>query len=87
MITEIGATLSERVQSSGLATRERHRIAFQEGAFALETALELLDFGPERYDIAAEEVRVAIRRLEALIGRVDVENLLDKIFSSFCLGK
>ncbi|WP_353473509.1 tRNA uridine-5-carboxymethylaminomethyl(34) synthesis GTPase MnmE [Salipiger sp. H15] len=87
LITEIGATLSERVQSSGLATRERHRIAFQEGAFALETALELLDFGPERYDIAAEEVRVAIRRLEALIGRVDVENLLDKIFSSFCLGK
>ncbi|AWI82297.1 tRNA uridine-5-carboxymethylaminomethyl(34) synthesis GTPase MnmE [Alloyangia pacifica] len=87
LISEIGATLSERVQSSGLATRERHRIAFQEGADALKTALELLDFGPERYDIAAEEVRVAIRRLEALIGRVDVENLLDKIFSSFCLGK
>lgn len=87
LISEIGATLSERVQSSGLATRERHRIAFQEGADALTTALELLDFGPERYDIAAEEVRVAIRRLEALIGRVDVENLLDKIFSSFCLGK
>ena len=87
LISEIGATLAERVQSSGLATRERHRISFQEGADALETALELLDFGPERYDIAAEEVRVAIRRLEALIGRVDVENLLDKIFSSFCLGK
>ncbi|MCA0940269.1 tRNA uridine-5-carboxymethylaminomethyl(34) synthesis GTPase MnmE [Salipiger pacificus] len=87
LISEIGGTLSERVQSSGLATRERHRIAFQEGADALTTALELLDFGPERYDIAAEEVRVAIRRLEALIGRVDVENLLDKIFSSFCLGK
>ncbi|SDH33855.1 tRNA uridine-5-carboxymethylaminomethyl(34) synthesis GTPase MnmE [Alloyangia pacifica] len=87
LISEIGGILSERVQSSGLATRERHRIAFQEGADSLTTALELLDFGPERYDIAAEEVRVAIRRLEALIGRVDVENLLDKIFSSFCLGK
>ena len=39
------------------------------------------------YDLAAEDLRHAIRALESLVGRVDVENLLDEIFSSFCLGK
>ena len=38
-------------------------------------------------ELAAEELRTAIRALDSLIGRVDVENLLDEIFASFCLGK
>ena len=49
--------------------------------------LGLLLHGQDCYDLAAEELRVAIRSLELLIGRVDVENLLDEIFSNFCLGK
>jgi len=53
----------------------------------LAAALEQVARGPEFYDIAAEELRSAIRALEALLGRIDVENLLDEIFSSFCLGK
>jgi tRNA modification GTPase len=32
-------------------------------------------------------VRLAIRSLEAVTGRVDVEAVLDVIFSSFCIGK
>jgi len=32
-------------------------------------------------------VRGAIRALESLVGRVDVEHILDEIFASFCLGK
>lgn len=47
----------------------------------------VLDHGPDQYDIASEELRHSIRALEALVGRIDVENLLDVIFSSFCLGK
>ena len=54
---------------------------------ALDVVLPLVGLGPEHYDIAAEELRTAIRSLEALVGRIDVENLLDEIFSSFCLGK
>jgi tRNA modification GTPase len=53
----------------------------------LDVVLPLVDLGSEHYDIAAEELRSAIRSLEALVGRIDVENLLDEIFSSFCLGK
>ncbi|MBN9886089.1 tRNA uridine-5-carboxymethylaminomethyl(34) synthesis GTPase MnmE [Salipiger abyssi] len=87
LIAEIGARLSDKVQAAGLATRERHRVAFIQGKSALEAASEMLRRGPDWYDLAAEEIRTAIRSLELLIGRVDVENLLDEIFSSFCLGK
>jgi len=51
-----------------------------------ETA-QVMEAGPDLYEIAAAELRQAIRALEVLVGRVDVENLLDEIFSSFCLGK
>jgi tRNA modification GTPase len=53
----------------------------------LAAAVQHVELGPEFYDIAAEEIRASVRSLEAVIGRVDVENLLDEIFSSFCLGK
>ena len=54
---------------------------------ALDEASQMLSLGPDHYDIAAEELRTAIRALESLVGRIDVENLLDEIFASFCLGK
>ena len=79
--------LENRSSQAGLATHERHRIAMQSTLAALDIVLPLVDQGPEHYDIAAEELRSAIRSLEALVGRIDVENLLDEIFSSFCLGK
>jgi tRNA modification GTPase len=47
----------------------------------------VLDLGPDHSDIAAEELRSAIRALDALVGRVDVEMVLDEIFASFCIGK
>ncbi|MGD9865773.1 MAG: tRNA uridine-5-carboxymethylaminomethyl(34) synthesis GTPase MnmE, partial [Pseudodonghicola sp.] len=87
MVAQIGATLSDRSASAGLATRERHRAAMERALAGLETARSILDAGPEMYDIAAEELRNAIRALESLVGRIDVENLLDEIFASFCLGK
>ena len=40
-----------------------------------------------RGEIVASELQVAVRALDQLVGRVDVENLLDEIFSSFCIGK
>jgi tRNA modification GTPase len=43
--------------------------------------------GEDMTELAAEEMRTGIRALDALVGRIDVENLLDEIFASFCLGK
>ena len=87
LIESIRSKLSVRLGSLGVATRERHRVAMQRAVVALDAAAEKLVLGPDLYDLAAEEVRQAIRALESLVGRVDVENLLDEIFSSFCVGK
>lgn len=84
---EIGRTLADRSASAGLATRERHRAAMERALTSLSAARNVLAIGPDVYDIAAEELRNAIRALESLVGRIDVENLLDEIFASFCLGK
>ncbi len=90
-IDELLATLQERLSDiaagAGLATHARHAAAMQSAKTGLETALSLLDAGPDRYDLAAAELRIGIHALEILVGRIDVENLLDEIFASFCLGK
>ncbi|MFT5785460.1 MAG: tRNA modification GTPase [Ascidiaceihabitans sp.] len=87
LLVRVQNILEKRSSQAGLATHERHRIAMQSTLGALDIVLPLVDQGPAHYDIAAEELRSAIRSLEALVGRIDVENLLDEIFSSFCLGK
>ncbi len=87
LISNISRVLSNRTTSHGIATRERHRIALTKALDALTAAMSVLESGPDLYDIAAEEMRTAIRALESLVGRIGVEDLLDEIFSSFCLGK
>lgn len=87
LVSRLADTLANRSSGAGLATHERHRVAMTRAIESINTAKYGLSAGPDRYDIAAEDLRTAIRALEALIGRVDVENLLDEIFASFCLGK
>jgi tRNA modification GTPase len=87
LIAQVQSVLTTRSLTAGLATHERHRVAMQKAADGLAFAMTVLDHGPDQYDIAAEELRHSIRALEALVGRIDVENLLDVIFASFCLGK
>lgn len=66
-------------------TRQRHRLALEETITALDRAL----CGPAsgREEIVAEELRLAARALDCLVGRVDVEDILDIIFRDFCIGK
>lgn len=87
LIAQVGQKLSQRVASAGILTRERHRSAMRQAIRALESAISAVDKGPDRIEIAAAEIRLANRSLESLIGRVDVEDLLDEIFASFCIGK
>ncbi|WP_170345846.1 tRNA uridine-5-carboxymethylaminomethyl(34) synthesis GTPase MnmE [Ruegeria atlantica] len=87
LVDQISCVLSQRTTTHGIATRERHRIAITRALDSLKSAISVLESGPDLYDIAAEELRTAIRALESLVGRIDVETLLDEIFSSFCLGK
>ncbi|EAQ02974.1 tRNA modification GTPase [Pseudooceanicola batsensis HTCC2597] len=86
LVAEISGKLSDMLGRSSVATRERHRIALERAMDFLDAANQVLT---ERGDmeVAAEEIRSAIRALESLVGRVDVEMLLDDIFASFCIGK
>jgi tRNA modification GTPase len=38
-------------------------------------------------ELAAEDVRLAARALAKITGRIDAEDVLDRVFSSFCIGK
>lgn len=87
LVARIVERLEARVAPSPVATRERHRQAMQAAVAALDVARDGLAHGPERYDICAEDLRSAIRALESLTGRIDVENVLGEIFASFCIGK
>lgn len=87
LIAAIGERLLARSAGAGLVTRERHRLAIERAIGAMESARVEIQKGAARAELAAADLRIAIRALEALVGRVDVENLLDEIFSSFCIGK
>lgn len=67
-----------------LISRERHRKLLEETVVSLRRSLEVVSLGEE---IAAEELRIAAFALGKLLGRVDVEDLLDVIFREFCIGK
>ena len=63
-------------------TRQRHRAHVEEACDALVRAQTAAL--PE---LVAEDVRLAVRALGRITGRVDVEDLLDVIFRDFCIGK
>ena len=63
-------------------TRVRHRAALEDCAAALARCRAAP--APE---LAAEDLRLAVRALGRITGRVDVEDLLDVIFAEFCIGK
>jgi tRNA modification GTPase len=70
---------------ASLITRERHRLALGRARAALSRVLAGLD--QTRVELAAEDLRLSIRALESLVGRIDVEDVLDRLFASFCIGK
>lgn len=68
----------------GLIGRERQRKLLQETASSLQRSMVVIQEGEE---LAAEELRMAAHSLGRLLGRVDVEDVLDAIFREFCIGK
>jgi tRNA modification GTPase len=72
-------------QEAALVTRERQRAHLRETVLALHSAGQAAQDGRE--EIMAEQLRLATRALGRLLGRVDVEDVLDVIFRDFCIGK
>ncbi len=87
LVARVGEILSARAAHSGTAIRERHRLGMARALEGLERTRIAIDAGSEQTELAAEEIHGAIRALDSIVGRVDVENILDEIFSRFCIGK
>jgi tRNA modification GTPase len=89
-VAELEAFLAQRVsealgrEEAPVLTRARHRRLVEGARAALLRAIPALNQGAE---LAAEDVRVAADQIGRLTGRIDVEDLLGEIFSSFCIGK
>ncbi len=75
------AELSDALAAPGFS-RLRHEQCLRDCVVALR------GFDPRaEVELQAEELRIALRTLGRLLGRVDVEDLLDVIFRDFCIGK
>jgi len=68
-----------------LITRERHRQNLEQCLFHLNNFEEKNSV--EEFDKAAEDLRLATRHLGTIVGKVNVEEILESIFSDFCIGK
>jgi tRNA modification GTPase len=89
VIGEVEAALARRVVDRLAAadaptiTRLRHRETLKDALSQLERAL-----APDRAtELVAEDVRLVSRALARLAGRINADQVLDKVFSSFCIGK
>ena len=87
LVAAIGATLGERAARSSSASHARQRDAIEAAAERIASAQAELARRNPRVELVAEDLRGAVRSLDCLVGRVDVEALLDVIFQSFCIGK
>ncbi len=87
LISKIKNSLKNKLISKEdiLITRERHR---QHLIQCVEHLKEFLNKNDKKdFDKAAEDLRLAIRHLGMIVGKVDVEEILGSIFNDFCIGK
>ena len=86
MISAISSRLQKLTSRSedGVISRQRHRECLTECLNRLEEAMKL---GYDDIDLVSENLRNASVHLGRITGKVDVEDLLEVIFSEFCVGK
>jgi len=73
-------------QGDAVLTRERHRLALERARDSVARGLAMMAAG-EPLELIAEEIRLGARAMGEITGRVDVDHVLDRLFSSFCIGK
>jgi len=80
-ISELAASVEAPV-----ITRTRHRDKLTRGLAALASAQAAFD-NQLGFELVAEDLRLAIREMQAIIGEIGVEDVLGAVFSRFCIGK
>ena len=91
LLSRIDQELSRRYDSRGadtpVVTRARHRSILEAARDELSAFQQGWESDELPATVAAVHLRSAVHSLEELIGSVDVEDVLDRVFSSFCVGK
>ena len=65
-------------------TRQRHKDCVERSVASVEMAMNHLGDTPE---LSSENIRSALSAIEELAGQSDIEQVFDRIFSRFCIGK
>jgi len=87
LIDLVAGRLSGMAAGASAAGHVRHRVAIGRAIEFLNEALSVLKQDKDQVEVVVLSLHQAISVLNSLIGRVDVEHVLDEIFASFCLGK
>jgi tRNA modification GTPase len=91
-VEALEAGLAARINSlagsveAPVITRARHREKLTRGLAALASARTAVD-SQLGFELVAEDLRLAIREMQAIIGEIGVEDVLGAVFSRFCIGK
>ncbi|TPE52552.1 tRNA uridine-5-carboxymethylaminomethyl(34) synthesis GTPase MnmE [Amaricoccus solimangrovi] len=85
LLAAVRQELEKRVQASSGISHRRQAVAIGRAAEAVDQGLAQIR--NDRPEIGAAELHRAVRALDFLVGKVDVDAILDKVFESFCLGK
>ena len=87
LMADVARILENRIPHDAHFSRERHRRALVRARDELSEALVAIAAREQQDEVLSEHIWTAVRALEAILGKVDIEAVLDDIFSRFCLGK
>lgn len=87
LMVDVAKVLENRVPKDVSFSRERHRIALMRAQEELSAVVGAVVGSDTHDEVLSEHIWAAVRALESILGKVDIENVLDDIFSRFCLGK
>ena len=79
--------LAVKTPTDVVAIRERQITGLRAADSFLARVLTLVQSDPLPFELASQELYFALSELDFVFGRIDIESVLDEIFSSFCLGK
>ena len=86
-INKLLKTIFEHLGKNNIAqnayiSRERHKNSLTETKKHLNNSKK-----KKKYDVFAEDIRLALKEISKIYGNFDIENILDIIFNDFCIGK
>ena len=87
LLNQIGKKLLKETMVDVAVIRERQFEGLTAANERLKKTKTLLDQDPLPYELASQELYFASTQLDFVFGKIDIESVLDEIFSSFCLGK